>query len=211
MIIKIIEYLIGKKRKIKLALHKIQQETQFYKIQVYFIRELDMKQKKQKEYLLIMISIRDILEIIVNSIIIVIQNGSSILAPVNFDLAYCKEEIINIDFDFDTQISNSQTYQENKNYDKFDLEQWLFYQDQERIGLELAIGGMDMILAIHMFQEKQKTNIEEFFEILLRDQMRIGYLEGMQLKVNSSLFYQRMDQIQVIIKEALTMTQDIIS
>lgn len=55
-----------------------------------------------------MISIGDILEIIVNSIIIVIQNGSSILAPVDFDLAYwywlwliiSKEEFI-------TQISNS--------------------------------------------------------------------------------------------------------
>ncbi|CAD8190648.1 unnamed protein product [Paramecium pentaurelia] len=142
---------------------------------------------------------------------VVIQNGSSILAPVDFDLAYCKEEFINIDFDFDAQISNSQTYQENKNYGKFELEQWLFYQDQERIGLELAIGGMDMILASHMFLEKQKTDVEEFFEILLRDQMRIGYLEGMQLKEDSSLFYQRMDQIQVIIKEALSMTQDIIS
>ena len=41
--------------------------------------------------------------------------------------------------------------------------------------------------------------------------MRIGYLEGMQLKEDSSLFYQRMDKIQEIIKEALSLTQEIIS
>ncbi|CAD8116637.1 unnamed protein product [Paramecium primaurelia] len=142
---------------------------------------------------------------------VIIQNGSNVLAPVDFDLAFCKEEFINIDIDFDAQRANSSEISENKNYGKFDLEQWLFYQEQERIGLELAIGGMDMILASHMFIEKQKTDVEEFFEILLRDQMRIGYLEGMQLKEDSSLFYQRMDKIQDIIKEALNQTQQIVS
>ncbi|CAD8113502.1 unnamed protein product [Paramecium sonneborni] len=143
---------------------------------------------------------------------VIIQNGSSVLAPVDFDLAFCKEEFINIDIDFDAQINNDfSAYQENKKYGKYDKEQWLFYQDQERMGLELAIGGMDMILASNMFLEKQKTDVQEFFEILLRDQMRIGYLDGMQLKDDTSLFYQRMDKIQDIIKEALSLTQDIIS
>lgn len=51
------------------------------------------------------------------------------------------------------------TEREALNYGKFDAAQWEWHMEQERVSIELAISGVDIIMQSSMFVEEDKKNV----------------------------------------------------
>ncbi|KAM3142326.1 hypothetical protein pb186bvf_005483 [Paramecium bursaria] len=141
---------------------------------------------------------------------VVVTDREYLLAPLDFDIAFFKEEFVNMEIDFnyyfnnikiidmvrnhkDIDLSklNLQPEQVNQMFGKFDEKLWNWGLEMERYVIELAISGADVIQGSNMFIDEVQSKQTEIFEVIYHDRMRIGYLNGFNHRQDTSNFQQR--------------------
>lgn len=137
-----------------------------------------------------------------NNFIVLSQKNKNLVAPLDFDLAFQKDEFINIDY-------------ESKTYGKNDKELFdsLLYQEKYQFELSLTgIENMDNFQYYKFNMKSDNSTIKNRFEViktLLRDCLRINYMKGFdfeEFQYPQTIY--KHDKVYQLIKMALILTDD---
>ena len=137
-----------------------------------------------------------------NNFVVLSQKNKNFVAPLDFDLAFQKDEFINIDY-------------ESKNYGKNDKELFDSLLYQEKFQFELSLTGienMDNFQYYKFYMKSEDASIKNRFEViktLLRDCLRMHYMKGFDLEeFEYPEAYYKHDKVYALVKMALILTDD---
>lgn len=130
-----------------------------------------------------------------------------LLAPLDFDIAFCKDEFINIDLDED-----------NQNYGRNDAQLFERFQLMSKLSLEMSLSGVEMMgnFKLQTFDftkfPKDIQSMHDLLKVCLKDGQRIAYIEQMErVPQTNKVTLTGNKQIYDLIEMALLLTNEIVA